>query len=777
MFFSKYPHPANFRFVEDFDPDSGSAKVGQRNPRVHLESFEGGIFRVVVRDERIWKPDPSLVKLEIPGAPRTNHVCVESAFDLTFLDDSGSPALATTPGQGFGLCGNAHLFQFQVPFEAQFFGLGGKWLNRLEMSGVRTKFWNTDVWSDFHWAQWGSHEIDPPYFSTPYVAMKTPKHWIGLLLDNPATTFIQTPGRDDTRVFVEWQRTLPRLVLGSEDGEPRLVVMVADSLAELTEKLQTIVGKTPRPPIWSIGFHQSRWGYGGHKDLVDLDRRFEKYDIPCSGLWLDLDYMDGFRIFQTSKQQFPKGPGETAAALAKNDRRIVPIIDPGVKQEAGYRVFDDGMKNGVFCRNVEGQPYVGLVWPGETVFPDFTQPKVRDWWAGYAKEFRESGFGAAWLDMNDPSTGPVDPTGMLFNDGQEAHALHRNQYALGMQMATRKGFLLAYPEERPFLLSRSGFTGTSRFSAIWTGDNVSNEFYLRHAITTSLGMAISGLPFNGPDVGGFGGDADDELMVRWVQACFLFPFFRNHSTLGSRNEEPWAYRAKTRSVIGHFIQLRYRLLPYLYQLFLRQEARGEALLRPLFHDFDQAGLETVLDEFLVGPDILQAPVVAMGEYRREVLLPGDQPWFDAQTGRWKKPGKSSVSALLPASPLYLRSGAVIPIQRRQPTDNHVDLARPALLCALPADWKGHTVLEYEFDDGLSYGYEKGERTRVRIEVDGRKDTVEVRTVALEEGFGALEPEFWFVENDRHVKVDGEAKSLKETSLALTGRKLTVYAAQ
>ncbi len=657
------------------------------------------------------------------------------------------------------------MFLFEVSDDAQFLGMGEKGLGRIELSGVRTKFWNTDVWSDFHWSQWKDHPVDPTYFSTPYVAVRTGGKWVGFLLHNPGVTFMETPGTDRTRVFAEWQRTSRHLILGSENGEPSLWIFTSDDLAGLTRKLQGLVGKTPLPPLWSLGYHQSRWGYGGQKDILELDRQFAKHGIPCTAVWLDLDYMDGARVFQVAPKQFPGGVEATVSRLDSR-RRIVPILDPGVKRENGYRVYDDGHAKDVFCHNSEGSEFVGIVWPGETVFPDFTLASAREWWSGYAKEFRQSGFGAAWVDMNDPSTGPVDPTEMLFNRGKEPHALHRNQYALGMQMATREGFMLAEPGERPFILSRSGSTGTSRYSAVWTGDNVSNEFYLRQCVPTTLGMSLSGIPFNGPDVGGFGGDADDELMVRWMQACLLFPFFRNHSTLESRREEPWHYAASTRKQLAHAIRLRHRFLPYLYQLFIGQEELGDPIVRPLIYDFDDPALASVNDEFMVGPFVLHAPVLGVGQTDRNVILPGSDPWYNLSTGKWLPPGEHRLGVPLGSSPLFLRSGAVVPIQPELPTDNRVDLANPVLLVAVPPSWIGETQAEYCADDGLTFDYRKGVRSKGTVSVSGAT----ARWDQTQSGFGSLHPVIaWPVGSP--VEVVGSSGPSEKLDLQFLGRAL------
>jgi len=752
MFFTKYPSPANFSFPTRVDGKTGEATIGKRKVQLFAKSFEGGISHVGATDAKTWPANLCLAPLDIPA-----EVVAEARWtakgDLE-IDCGNQLVLRTVPGEGFGLSGRASLFQFVMPADAQFFGMGQKNYGQLELSGIRSTFWNTDVWSDFHWAQWGEHPADPPYFSLPYLAVRTGDKWFGFLLHNPSPAFMETPGSDESRIFVEWQRTSANLILGTRDGEPNLWVIVGDSLAEITRKLQKLIGTTPVPPLWSIGYQQSRWGYGGHDDLLALDKKFAAAKIPCSGLWLDLDYMDGFRVFQTDAKMFPKTAQVTADKLAKNGRRIVPIIDPGVKFEPGYRVYDDGHRKDVFCKNQEGKEFIGMVWPGQTVFPDFTKSSVRKWWAGYAREFRECGFGAAWVDMNDPSTGPIDPHDMLFEDGTRQHLEHRNQYALGMQMATVDGFRAAFPNERPFLLSRSGFIGSSRYSAIWTGDNVSNDFYLKLSLTTSLGMSISGLPFNGPDIGGFGGDSSPDLMIRWMQACFLFPFCRNHATKDSRNQEPFAYNATTAQIIGHYVRLRYKFLPYLYQLFCEQELVGDPVLRPLMYEFGDRKLAKADDSFMVGPAILQAPIITERGKSRQVTLPGRAPWYDLMQGKWVKAGKHTLDVKRRETPIYLRAGSVVATQAGMPTTTDVDLLRPEVLIAVPPGWTGETEFRYVADDGLTLDYQKNGRSVITGTVTAVKGEISIQYLQTGSGFGQISPTFVVVGAVREFRVNG-----------------------
>ncbi|MBX3096671.1 MAG: hypothetical protein KF812_07400 [Fimbriimonadaceae bacterium] len=770
MFFTKFLHPANFDWSKSVGGEIPSSKVGRKKITTEISHYDQGISRIRIKDGGAWDPDRNLIALT---PPKKGKGCVRVEEGCISIQNELGEVVLKSPEEGFfGAAEEAHLFQFAVPESAMYYGMGGKWFKRFELSGIRTKNYNTDVWSDFHFAQWNEHEVDPSYFASPYVAVRTDKGYVGLLLHNPGVTTIQTPGHDRARVFVNWQRTWPHLLIGAENGSPDLWVISAPSLAELTRRLQKLVGVTPRPPLWSLGFHQSRWGYGGENDLLKLSRRFEKESLPCSALWLDLDYMDGYRIFTVAENQFPNGVQTVTDRLALEGRRMVPIIDPGVKKEVGYAVFDDGMEKGAFCKNNLGKPYVGLVWPGETVFPDLISEKGRNWFAGYAKGFRDLGFTAAWVDMNDPSTGPVDPTGMLFQDGAEPHDRHRNQYALGMQMATIEGFLKSEPKERPFLLSRSGFVGSSRYSAIWHGDNVSNEAHLQLSIPIAIGMSISGLPFNGPDIGGFGGGATNELMARWVQANFLFPFFRNHSTDSSPMEEPWRYSGTAKRSIYHFIRLRYQLLPYLYQLFIRQENSGDPVVRPVLYEFEEASAYFTSDAFMVGHALLQAPILSESESKRDVVLPGSESWWDWQRGKWIAPGLRTVRANLTHTPIFQRANSIVPMLLEPPTKPDVDMRSVAFLAAIP-DTGGSMQADYIADDGLSFDYRSGQESALSLQIDADEQNVSIKVAQTKNGYGPLAAEVWCTRPGIFT-VNGQIAESEAIQIRLAGGKVTVY---
>ena len=739
MHFHKYPYPANFEFP--VIKPNGFFRTQKGSYEMHATGNGTDIYHIQITGAG-WEENDSTAQLQFPKKEKNlegiqTRLVLGKDGSVVLQKKDGTMLLATAPKRFFGQCGEASLFEFIRQRDDQFYGLGEKW-NGFEHSEKRTKFWNADVWADFHPERFANVNPapDPVYLSIPYLIVKRGNTYLGLLMDNPHATFISTKKNTAIASQMEIGGSSSTILLGAEQGQPNLYIIFGPTLAELTQKLQKLIGVTPLPPAWALGYHQCRWGYESEADLKELDTKFRALGIPADGLWLDIEYLDRYKVFTFEKKNF-KDPKAAMARFAKADRKVVPIIDPGVKLEAGYGVYERGKLADAFCKNPQGKEYVGLVWPGETVFPDFSLESTRAWWAREVAEFARLGIYGAWLDMNDPSTGPVENQDMLFQHGAKNHSSYHNQYALGMAAASREGFLKAHPDDRPFLLSRSGFTGSNRYTAIWTGDNSSNYRHLKNSIATTLNLALSGIPFNGPDAGGFGGDATPKLMEDWFKAGFLFPIFRNHTIIGSRRQEPWAFGKKTLAVLRRYIQLRYRLRPYLYQLFAQQEREGEAILRPLFYDFQDTKklpLGLVDDQFMVGPGIMQAPFVMEKQTTREVVLPGKRKWYDVSADRWIAGGqKVTVKAQAVETPIYVLDGSILPLARLVPNDHRFDGAQVDFRIFLAGNSTAST--QYVFDDGATFAYQKGERSEVEVIAKRTGKKLAIIVKAISDGYG------------------------------------------
>jgi alpha-glucosidase len=735
-------HPLNFVFAERYH--QRQFFIQDRNLSVRIRSATNDIHHIEIydlskppKDVRVEKPSPLQLISKTESSFSRLEITPEAGIRLSSA--TGAVLLEGESKRCFGQSGPAWLFQFKHEADMSFYGLGEKQAP-FERSGQAYTFYNIDAWADHPREQVRDGDYDPDYISIPYLIIKRSNTYLGLLLDCPYPAMISISSEvrlaDQLRIQLDYP---PSLILGAEDGIPSLYCILGPSLAELTCKLQKLTGTTPLPPLWALGYQQSRWGYRGDRDLFELADRFEEHEFPVDGLWLDIDYMDNFRVFTFDGKYLPN-PAKTVAALLKRGFRVVPILDPGVKRDENYPVYIDGKAENIFCLTEAGVPFVGMVWAGFTVFPDFSLPEARQWWSRLAEKFFDIGFEGAWIDMNDPSTGPVDPTAMRFEHGTTEHTTYHNQYALLMAMATRNGLLESRPGQRPFLLSRSGSTGSQKYAAHWTGDNFSNYHHLHCSIGKSLNLALSGIPFNGADVGGFGGDCQEQLLIDWVKCAFLFPFFRNHTMRGSRSQEPWAYSGETLKIFRRYVRLRYHLMPYLYNLFMDQEENGQAILRPLFYDFPDSPslpLSHINDQFMVGPSVMQAPFIHENLNKRKVILPEGQ-WLDGETGLWVQ-GACKVLAgkKQGTTPIYFREGSLIPFQPSKRVNNRHELNHIGLFCCIPPEFKEMSRYIYRSDDGISFDYQKGGRSSVEVVAWTEEDILHLRMSPISHGYGPI----------------------------------------
>ena len=780
MYMHKHFYPLNFVFGTDYDAETGRFLVGNQELSLRIDTYAGDIYRLGV-DGLEWSAPPTQTEFRFPRSapPGAGDTTLDIAEDLTFSwrDNSGNILLESQPGQGVGFSGEASIFMFATAASPLFYGMGEK-CGALERSNVRTKFWNTDVFGDFAEAVHAANQADPMYVSVPYLIVRSNNTYVGLLLDNACETFISTTDKTTIEGNVI-ESSQGGFHLGCANGRPVLYLIYGPSLRELTRKLQNLVGTTPLPPLWALGHHQCRWGYEDQDDIEYVDANYAANDIPLDGIWLDIDYMDGYRVFTFDREKFPSLEKVLDDMLARN-RHVVPILDPGVKIDPGYTVYADGVRQDVFCKNAAGTDFVGIVWPGETVFPDFSRESARKWWADRVASFASRGLYGAWLDMNDPSTGTVNPEGMRFEGGKWPHYAFRNQYALGMARATRHGFLKAHPGHRPFLLCRSGFTGSSQYTAIWTGDNHSNYAHLRGSIPTSLNLSLSGIPFNGPDIGGFADDVTEPLMIHWQKAAFLFPVHRNHSIRESKPQEPWRFSASALKILRHYVRLRYRFLPYLYNLFIKQEEVGDPVLRPLFYEFEDTSrvqLGHIDDQFLVGPALMQAPVLGEEKERKAVLPPG--AWYDYAEGKWIGGNCQMTVHDAPERTCLLgREGCLVPMRPQSSTETRTDLTDVELHVLLNRCSEVAVSEDYVCDDGESFRYREGARSRLSVDAHVRNEKLTIHITPTHSGAGPVRvrPVLYDTFQAVSVYVDGAVKPVRFRPAGTTfaGEEVTLY---
>ena len=575
----------------------------------------------------------------------------------------------------------------------------GEHAGGLERSGRTYRCWNTD---------YPGYSTDNPalYQSHPWVfAVRSDGSAFGALLDTPA------------RVEVDLED--PARIVFRADGPPAaLYILTADHPAELCERLADLVGRPPMPPRWSLGYQQCRWSYFPAGRVAALARQFRERRIPCDVLWLDIDYMDGFRIFTFHPARFPDPKG-------LNDRlhgmgfRTAWMIDPAPKAEPGYSVYDEGRAGGHFVLDSRGDVFIGKVWPGDCAFPDFSRPETCDWWASLYKPFMDQGVDAVWNDMNEPAV--FETTALTMpdsnwhrgGDGLPAapHSYYHNVYGMLMVRASRRGILGAKPDHRPFLLTRANFIGGHRYAATWTGDNSATYDDLRWSTPMCLNMGLSGQPFVGPDIGGFVDDSegDGELFARWMGVGCLLPFARAHVAQGSVDKEPWSFGPEVEDRCRRAIERRYRLLPLLYTLFRHAHRTGIPVVRPAF--FADPADPRLRDEdrlFLLGDNLLAridpADPNAPGNPADPPALPRSAEWRPvAGVHRLDDPD-------LPE--LFLRVGAVLPLG---PVLQHADEKPldPLTLVVAPDESGAAIGLLYE-DAGDGFGHERGDFALTRF---------------------------------------------------------------
>lgn len=495
-------------------------------------------------------------------------------------------------------------------------------------------------------------------------------------------------------------------------GELDYYIIYGPEPAQILRTYTQLTGRMPLPPKWALGYHQCRWSYESEDVVRELAREFRQRRIPCDVIHLDIDYMRGYRVFTWSPKRFPD-PAKLVNDLAKAGFKTVTIIDPGVKYEpeANYHVFDRGIANDYFVRKADGQLFHGYVWPEKAVFPDFLRPDVSQWWGDLHKSLTDIGIAGIWNDMNEPAIDnrpfgdggekiwfPLDaPQGDKKFKIDATHTEVHNLYGLMMAKACAEGLQRHRQEERSFVLTRSGYAGVQRWSSVWMGDNHSLWEHLEMSLPMLCNMGLSGVAFVGCDIGGFAGNATAELFARWMQVGMLYPLMRGHSAMSTARHEPWVFGDRTENICREYINLRYQLLPYIYNLFWEAAQTGAPILRPLFYHFpSDRQTYTLYDQVLLGASLMAAPVYRPGIEYRAVYLPAGT-WYDWWSGeRYEGPTHILVHAPLEKMPLFVRGGAIIPMQ---PIQQYVDELPVAPLHL--RIWPGQNEYIFFEDDGKS----------------------------------------------------------------------------
>jgi len=711
---------------------------------VDISFFAPGVVRVRAVRGAAFAPDfswavvaePEKVDFEIEEdeealsltSGRVSVTIERNPFRVVFEDEEGL-INEDEPGRAVGWRGDRVRCSKVLPPLEHYYGFGEK-LMRLDRRRHRMIMWNTDA---------GLHHpnSDPLYVDIPFYIGHRNGRSYGIFFDNTWKSLFNMGGAALRHAYFQ-----------AEGGEANYYFIAGPDMKTVVERFTRLTGRSQLPPLWSLGHHQCRWSYKTDQRVRRIASGFRKRDIPCDAMWLDIHYMNGYRVFTWNPKRFPD-PKALIADLAKDGFRTVIIVDPGVKKEPGYSVYDDGLEKDFFLRRTNGTVFTGIVWPGTTVFPDFNREEVRAWWADLHKGYlAEDGVAGIWNDMNEPSinirpTRRVNTDGVVHHDpatGETGpHMQHRNAYGLTEAMATHAALLRHRPGKRPFLLTRSGYAGIQRYAAIWCGDNTSAWSHLRYSIPQMLGLGLSGVPFTGCDIGGFALNGNAELYARWIQLGAFYPFCRTHSMLMTRAQEPWSFGRRITDIARRYINLRYTLIPYLYNLFREHTLTGLPPMRPMILEFpDDEACALIDDQFMFGPSLLVAPILEKGARHRDVYLP-DGVWIDYWTGcEYPGPCTLTLEAPLDTMPLFIRAGSIIP---GMPPMQHTGEKpiNPLILEIYPGA-PGETIsYEYYEDDGETLDYENGASCITRYECTLSENGDVAFTVGARQGAYAPAP--------------------------------------
>lgn len=699
-------------------------------------------------------------------------------LELTVSDTAGH--LIQRDAAPIEFHGDSFRIRKAMAADEHFFGLGDKTgpLDRREQAFT---LWNTDAYRF-------QESTDPLYKSIPFFMTFRAGVAAGVLLDNTWRSSFDF-GKESGDYYS----------FGAESGPVDYYVLYGPSPKQVVEAYAWLTGKPPLPPLWTLGYQQSRYSYMTESQVLDVAARLRADHIPADAIYLDIDYQDHNRPFTVSAKAFPDFRGMIAKLNAENFH-VVAITDLHVAKypDHGYAPYDSGMAQDEFVKNPDGSVYTGAVWPGPSVFPDFTRQKTRAWWGNLYRNFYGVGIAGFWNDMNEPSifdsptkTMPLDVVHRIEEPGfitrTATHAEIHNVYGMENSRGTFEGLEAIKPDQRPFVLTRATYAGGQRYAATWTGDNSSTWNHLRMTTPMLENLGLSGFAMAGGDVGGYAGSPTANLLTKWFEIAAFQPIDRDHTEKGSAMQEPWVNGPEQEAIRRRFVETRYRLMPYLYTAAEEASRTGVPIVRPLFLEFpdatpDRHPIDLDLPasaEFLFGPDILVAPAPFSDLTDTYSVEFPSAEWYDFWTGeRVSNPEKQEPEAvntnpsarvplLLPVKPaieklpVYVRGGAIVPVQPLVQDTNETP-SGPLTLRIYAGERCAGTVY---LDDGKTMAYRRGEFLRMSSSCEVSQGKLRVHIGAHEGSY----PAWW---HEIHVEVYGweSAKPvahLQERALAVT----------
>ncbi|MCC5419713.1 glycoside hydrolase family 31 protein [Clostridium perfringens] len=706
------------RVFKNYEINHNNIDIYFSNMRITLTIFENDIVKVFIGDKYEESISTNgvvddLGKGEFIVEEDSNFVIVKGTKVLTFVDKN------TTEISFKDLEGNIINEDFQPSFKDEkgnvyiskvndclaYYGLGEKG-GDLNKKGCYTENFNTD-----------DPETDDDsitYYKTIpfYVALKEEATY-GIFFDNSFRSYFDMGKEMGDRIF-----------FGAIGGQIQYYFIPGENIKEVVKNYTALTGRMEMPPLWSLGYQQCRFSYFSQEEVRELVKTFEEKDIPLDVVYLDIDYMDGFRVMTFKTPNFDDAAG-LISDLKEKGIRTITIIDPGVKVDEEYDVFKRGKEGNHFTKKLDGEMFIGAVWPGDSAFPDFSNNDCREWWKSELKKFiSEHGMDGIWNDMNEPCVFNNDHKTMLetclhnSDNGVIEHKEFHNRYGFEMSRCSKEAQEELHPNERGFSMTRATYAGGQRYSSVWTGDNMSLWSQMRMSISMNANLGISGFSFVGNDVSGFGLDSSEELFIRWMEMGPFIPIFRNHSNMYTRRQEPWAFGPRAEKIAKKSIELRYELLPYIYDLYYISHKEGLPIFRPMIMEYEKdMNLLNMREQFMLGENMLVAPVLYEGERSKTVYLPKGS-WFNyftmekLQGGKWYK-----LPCELDEILVFVKEGSIIPTYNKK-FRNVKERPKNILLKVFGENAKG---FHYN-DDGHSMEYLEGKYTYMDIKVvDGKEE--------------------------------------------------------
>ncbi|EHK2399230.1 TIM-barrel domain-containing protein [Clostridium perfringens] len=706
------------RVFKNYEINHNNIDIYFSNMKITLTMFENDIVKVFIGDKYEESISTNgvvddLGKGEFIVEEDSNFVIIKGTKVLTFVDKN------TTEISFKDLEGNIINEDFQPSFKDEegnvyiskvndclaYYGLGEKG-GDLNKKGCYTENFNTD-----------DPETDDDsitYYKTIpfYVALKE-KATYGIFFDNSFRSYFDMGKEMGDRIF-----------FGAIGGQIQYYFIPGENIKEVVKNYTTLTGRMEMLPLWSLGYQQCRFSYFSQEEVRELVKTFEEKDIPLDVVYLDIDYMDGFRVMTFKTPNFDDAAG-LIGDLKEKGIRTITIIDPGVKVDEEYDVFKRGKEGNHFTKKLDGEMFIGAVWPGDSAFPDFSNKDCREWWKSELKKFiSEHGMDGIWNDMNEPCVFNNDHKTMLetclhnSDNGVIEHKEFHNRYGFEMSRCSKEAQEELHPNERGFSMTRATYAGGQRYSSVWTGDNMSLWSQMRMSISMNANLGISGFSFVGNDVSGFGLDSSEELFIRWMEMGPFIPIFRNHSNMYTRRQEPWAFGPRAEKIAKKSIELRYELLPYIYDLYYISHKEGLPIFRPMIMEYEKdMNLLNMREQFMLGENMIVAPVLYEGERSKTVYLPKGI-WFNyftmekLQGGKWYK-----LPCELDEILVFVKEGAIIPTYNKK-FRNVKERPKNILVKVFGENAKG---FHYN-DDGHTMEYLEGKYTYMDIKVvDGKEE--------------------------------------------------------